>query len=105
VDASGVKTNEDHFRTVDLPEAAVRESCDRVRRALNNCGYDNPPTQSRLISRPPTPRKKVRVSACLWRSPFSALRGLDKKEIAEALFVGNSHSIAGCMESVGLCQS
>ena len=42
VDVSGVKTNEDHFHTVGLPDAAVRESRDRVRAALKNCGYDIP---------------------------------------------------------------
>src|SRR5438067_12957882 len=40
----GVKTNEDHFHTVGLPDAAVRESRDRVRAALRNCGYDIPLT-------------------------------------------------------------
>ena len=39
VDVSGIKTNEDHFHTVGLPDAAVRESRDRVRAALKNCGY------------------------------------------------------------------
>lgn len=33
VDVSGVKTQEDHFHTVGLPDAAVRESRDRVRSA------------------------------------------------------------------------
>jgi magnesium chelatase family protein len=33
VDISGIKTNEDHFHTVGLPDAAVRESRDRVRAA------------------------------------------------------------------------
>jgi hypothetical protein len=36
---------EDHFHTVGLPDAAVRESRERVRAALKNCGYDIPPTQ------------------------------------------------------------
>jgi uncharacterized protein (DUF111 family) len=34
VDVSGVKLNEVHFHTVGLPDAAVRESQDRVRPAL-----------------------------------------------------------------------
>ena len=42
VDVSGIKTNEDYFHTVGLPDAAVRESRDRVRAALKNCGYDIP---------------------------------------------------------------
>jgi Mg-chelatase subunit ChlI-like protein len=45
VDCSGIKTDQDHFHTVGLPDAAVRESRDRVRAALKNCGYDIPPTQ------------------------------------------------------------
>src|SRR5678809_1753534 len=45
VDCSGIKSDQDHFHTVGLPDAAVRESRDRVRAALKNCGYDIPPTQ------------------------------------------------------------
>jgi magnesium chelatase family protein len=44
VDYSGVVTNEDHFHTVGLPDAAVRESRDRVRAAIKNSGYIIPPT-------------------------------------------------------------
>jgi magnesium chelatase family protein len=45
VDVSGVKMNEDYCHTVGLPDAAVRESRDRVRSAQKNCGCDIPPTQ------------------------------------------------------------
>jgi len=45
VDCSGIKTDQDHFHTAGLPDAAVRESRDRVRAALKNFGYDIPPTQ------------------------------------------------------------
>jgi magnesium chelatase family protein len=38
VDVSGIKCDEDHFHTVGLPDAAVRESRDRVRAAVRNCG-------------------------------------------------------------------
>src|SRR3984885_10410929 len=44
VDVSGIKTMEDHFHTVGLPDAAVRESRDRVRAAIKNSGYLIPPT-------------------------------------------------------------
>src|SRR5207249_933912 len=44
VDCSGIKCDQDHFHTVGLPDAAVRESRDRIRAALKNCGYDVPPT-------------------------------------------------------------
>src|SRR5450432_2545681 len=44
VDFSGIKTMEDRFHTVGLPDAAVRESRDRVRAAIKNSGFDVPPT-------------------------------------------------------------
>ena len=44
VDYSGTVMNEDHFHTVGLPDAAVRESRDRVRAAIKNSGYLIPPT-------------------------------------------------------------
>jgi magnesium chelatase family protein len=44
VDYSGIVANEDHFHTVGLPDAAVRESRDRVRAAIKNSGYLIPPT-------------------------------------------------------------
>src|SRR5580704_7448977 len=45
VDFSGFKTKEDCFHTVGLPDAAVRESRDRVRSAINNSGFYIPTTQ------------------------------------------------------------
>ena len=44
VDYSGVVSDQDHFHTVGLPDAAVRESRDRVRPAIKNSGYVIPPT-------------------------------------------------------------
>jgi magnesium chelatase family protein len=44
VDYSGTVTDQDHFHTVGLPDAAVRESRDRVRAAIKNSGYLIPPT-------------------------------------------------------------
>src|SRR5450631_4567827 len=44
VDYSGVRTKDDCFHTVGLPDAAVRESRDRVRSAIKNSGFDLPPT-------------------------------------------------------------
>jgi magnesium chelatase family protein len=46
VDFSGVKTREGPSSyTVGLPDAAVRESRDRVRPAIKNSGFDIPPTR------------------------------------------------------------
>jgi magnesium chelatase family protein len=44
VDLSGVIAEQDSFHTVGLPDAAVRESRDRVRAAMKNSGYLIPPT-------------------------------------------------------------
>ncbi|MGA7156279.1 MAG: YifB family Mg chelatase-like AAA ATPase [Acidobacteriaceae bacterium] len=45
IDFSGIKTQEETFATVGLPDAAVRESRDRVRSAIKNSGFDLPPTR------------------------------------------------------------
>ena len=46
VDFSGVLDGKDAtFSTVGLPDAAVRESRDRVRAAIKNSGFDMPPTR------------------------------------------------------------
>jgi len=45
VDVSGMQAPDGgQFATVGLPDAAVRESRERIRAALKNCGYDVPPT-------------------------------------------------------------
>src|ERR1700739_1282006 len=44
VDYSGVVAGKDVVHTVGLPDAAVRESRDRVRAAIKNSGYVIPPT-------------------------------------------------------------
>jgi magnesium chelatase family protein len=68
VDCSGINCDQDHFHTVGLPDAAVRESRNRVRAALKNCGYDIPQPRSPLISRLRISRKKAPDSTCRWRS-------------------------------------
>src|SRR6201996_1355264 len=45
VDFSQIKLDQEQFHTVGLPDAAVRESRDRVRAAIKNSGFDIPPTQ------------------------------------------------------------
>jgi magnesium chelatase family protein len=45
VDYSGIKLDKENFNTVGLPDAAVRESRDRVRSAIKNSGFDLPPTR------------------------------------------------------------
>ncbi len=45
IDYSGVVMEKEIFNTVGLPDAAVRESRDRVRSAIRNSGFDIPPTR------------------------------------------------------------
>src|SRR5579883_1883787 len=58
VDVSGIKTNDERFTTVGLPDAAVRESRDRVKSALKNCGYDIPPCHITIILAPADIKKE-----------------------------------------------
>ena len=45
VDFSDIKLDKEQFNTVGLPDAAVRESRDRVRSAIKNSGFEIPPTR------------------------------------------------------------
>src|SRR5271156_213127 len=89
VDVSGVKTSEDHFHTVGLPDAAVRESRDRVRAALKNCGYDIPLTHITINLAPADIRKEGSgFDLPMALGILGAYGGLNKKEVRDCLFVG-----------------
>ncbi|HMH00603.1 MAG TPA: magnesium chelatase domain-containing protein, partial [Terriglobales bacterium] len=84
VDISGVKTSEDHFHTVGLPDAAVRESRDRVRAALKNCGYDIPLTQITINLAPADSRKEGSgFDLPMALGILGAYGGLNKKELQD----------------------
>src|SRR5437868_754172 len=89
VDVSGIKTNEDHFVTVGLPDAAVRESRQRVRSALKNCGYDIPPTRI-TINLAPADLKKEGSGFDLPMAIgiVGAYGGLTKADVSDFLLVG-----------------
>ena len=89
VDVSGVKMAEDHFMTVGLPDAAVRESKQRVRSALKNCGYDIPPTQITINLAPADIRKEGSgFDLPMALGILGAYGGLNPKQIDDCLFVG-----------------
>jgi magnesium chelatase family protein len=89
VDISGVKTSEDHFHTVGLPDAAVRESRDRVRAALKNCGYDIPLSFITINLAPADIRKEGSgFDLPMALGILGAYGGLNKKEVPDCLFVG-----------------
>ena len=58
VDYSGTVSDQDHFHTVGLPDAAVRESRNRVRSAIKNSGYLIPPKHITINLAPADIRKE-----------------------------------------------
>src|ERR1700691_4834922 len=89
VDISGIKTMEDQFHTVGLPDAAVRESRDRVRSALRNCGFDIPSTHITVNLAPSDIKKEGSgFDLPMALGIVGAYGGLTKKEITDCLFVG-----------------
>src|SRR6201994_974694 len=89
VDCSGIKCDQDHFHTVGLPDADVRESRDRVRAALKNCGYDIPPTQITINLAPADIKKEGSgFDLPMALGIVGAYGGLTRKEIPDCLFVG-----------------
>ncbi|HTD21247.1 MAG TPA: YifB family Mg chelatase-like AAA ATPase [Terriglobales bacterium] len=89
VDVSGIKINEDRFHTVGLPDAAVRESRERVRAALKNCGYDVPPTHITINLAPADIKKEGSgFDLPMALGIIGAYGGLIKKELKEYVLVG-----------------
>jgi magnesium chelatase family protein len=89
VDFSGIKTMEDRFHTVGLPDAAVRESRDRVRSAIKNSGYDLP-TTSITINLAPADLKKEGSGFDLPMAIgiLGAYGALERRELDQFLLVG-----------------
>ena len=107
VDVSGIKAQEDHFHTVGLPDAAVRESRDRVRSALKNSGYDIPTTHITINLAPADIKKEGSgFDLPMALGILGAYGGLNKKELPDALFVGELSLDGGLRGSAAvLCRS
>src|SRR2546429_1613232 len=89
VDCSGIKTDQDHFHTVGLPDAAVRESRDRVRAALKNCGYDVPNSHITINLAPADIKKEGSgFDLPMAMGIVGAYGGLVKKELQDFVMVG-----------------
>src|ERR1019366_2694256 len=89
VDVSGIKTEYDKFTTVGLPDAAVRESGERIRSALKNSGYDIPPTIITINLAPADIRKEGSgFDLPMALGILGAYGGLNNKPPEDALFVG-----------------
>ncbi len=89
VDVSPTKQLEDNFQTVGLPDAAVRESRQRIRAALRNCGYDVPPTTITINLAPADIKKEGSgFDLPMAMGIVGAYGGLIKKELPEFVMVG-----------------
>lgn len=89
VDVSPTRQTEDNFQTVGLPDAAVRESRQRIRAALRNCGYDVPPTTITINLAPADIKKEGSgFDLPMAMGIVGAYGGLIKKELPEYVMVG-----------------
>ncbi len=89
VDFSGVKTTEEQFSTVGLPDAAVRESRDRVRSAIKNSGFELPPTRITINLAPADLKKEGSgFDLPIAVGILGAYGGLANKDVGDFLLVG-----------------
>ena len=89
VDLSGIALEEDKFHTVGLPDAAVRESRDRVRSALKNSGFQVPPTHVTINLAPADLKKEgAGFDLPIAIGILSAFGILHLKDLSSFLLVG-----------------
>jgi magnesium chelatase family protein len=89
VDVSGVKLSEDRFTTVGLPDTAVRESRERIRAALKNCGYDIPPTHITINLAPADIKKEGSgFDLPMAMGIVGAYGGLSRRDVSDWMLVG-----------------
>jgi magnesium chelatase family protein len=89
VDVSPSRSTEENFQTVGLPDAAVRESRQRIRAALRNCGYEVPLTQITINLAPADIKKEGSgFDLPMAMGILGAYGGLVKKELPAYVMVG-----------------
>lgn len=89
VDISPTRSQEENFQTVGLPDAAVRESRQRIRAALRNCGFEVPITQITINLAPADIKKEGSgFDLPMAMGILGAYGGLIKKELPEFVMVG-----------------
>ncbi|HLJ91046.1 MAG TPA: YifB family Mg chelatase-like AAA ATPase [Candidatus Angelobacter sp.] len=89
VDISSRQVEKENFQMVGLPDAAVRESRQRIKAALKNCGYDIPTTVI-TINLAPADLKKEGSGFDLPMAIgiLGAYGGLIKKDLSDFVMVG-----------------
>jgi len=89
VDIGTRQLEKENFQTVGLPDTAVRESRQRVKAALKNCGYDVPTTQITVNLAPADIKKEGSgFDLPMAMGIVGAYGGLTKKELPEFVMVG-----------------
>src|SRR5271170_6763786 len=89
VDFSGIKLDKEQFSTVGLPDAAVRESRDRVRSAIKNSGFDIPPTRITINLAPADLKKEGSgFDLPIAIGILGAYGALHLKDVSDYLLVG-----------------
>src|SRR6195952_2995416 len=90
VDFSNVKERDEAtFNMVGLPDAAVRESRDRVRAAIKNSGFDLPPTRITINLAPADLKKEGSgLDLPIAVGILGAYGGLGAKDVSDFVLVG-----------------
>ncbi len=89
VDFSGVRLDKEIFSTVGLPDAAVRESRDRVRSAIKNSGFDIPTTRITINLAPADLKKEGSgFDLPIAIGILGAYGALHLKDVSDYLLVG-----------------
>jgi magnesium chelatase family protein len=89
VDVGARQTEKEMFQTVGLPDAAVRESRERIKAALKNCGFDVPQTHITINLAPADIKKEGSgFDLPMAMGILGAYGGLTKKELPEYVMVG-----------------
>ena len=100
IDYSGVILEKEIFNTVGLPDAAVRESRDRVRSAIRNSGFDIPPTRITINLAPADLKKEGSgFDLPIAIGILGAYGSLHIKDISDYLLVGEL-GLDGSLRSV-----
>jgi magnesium chelatase family protein len=100
VDYSGQVMEKAEFNTVGLPDAAVRESRDRVRSAIRNSGFDLPPTRITINLAPADLKKEGSgFDLPIAIGILGAYGGLHLRDLGNFLLVGEL-GLDGALRSV-----
>lgn len=89
VDIAPYRLEKDNFMTVGLPDAAVRESRERIRAALKNCGFEVPTTKITINLAPADLKKEGSgFDLPMAMGILGAYSALLKPELPDYVFVG-----------------